>query len=138
MPSLRANLLARHAAHDAELTRRRHLVLADLAAPTPAVAPRPFLLTLWRELFIAARPAWAGLACVWLLLLAFTAANDRATPPAATPTLATNAVPLVTWSERERAIAALLASPPPPVVLVPPSGIPTSFLAPRHTAVSAV
>lgn len=145
MPSLRASLLARHAAHDAELTRRRHAVLADLNALVPA-APRSrrtaasaILTTLWRELFVAARPAWAALACAWLLLIGLAATeHGESLHTAADLDPATASARLAAWNERERAILALLAAPPPTVILAPPSGAPTSFLAPRRTPLKAV
>jgi hypothetical protein len=135
MPSLRASLLARHSAFDAELTRRRQLVLADLNQPAATTAPaRPLLATLWCELVAPFRPAWAALACIWLLLLSFAAADHTAQN---TGNPAHEIPPLVAWSERERALAALLV-PAPPVVLDPPRGTPTSLWVPRSAIVTAV
>lgn len=135
MPSLRASLLARHSAQDAELTRRRRLVLADLARPAATAAPsRPLLATLWCELFAPFRPAWAALACVWLVLLGFAAADHTAHNGGKPEP---EAAPLVAWSERESALAALLVSGPP-IVLNPPPGTPTSCLAPRRALITAV
>lgn len=136
MLSLRASLLARHAAHDAELSRRRRLVLADLAAATRAASDAApavsFAQKLWRELFVAARPAWTGLACVWLLLLGISFASRSRTPEPALAQAAP-AVPPMTWSERERALALLLApTPPPPLPRSEPGTSPTSFLLPRR------
>lgn len=140
MPSLRASLLARHAALEAELTRRRQHVLADLApaiAPPLAVAPAaPFFVTLWRELFLPARPVWSALACVWLVLIGFAAANRVASPPVGSVPPSATAL-IVAWKERERALAALLA-PTTPVELPLPSGKPTSFILPRRTSLIPV
>lgn len=82
MSSLRDNLFSRHRALEPELTRRLHAALAEaLPSPAPATPPRaPFLIQLWRELILPARPVWTALAAAWLLLLALHVTAERPHP----------------------------------------------------------
>lgn len=73
MKTPREILLHRHQTADAKLNQIRREVIAEMAKPSVARGnglPLRALLTLWHELIWPCRRTWAGLAAVWVVLLA--------------------------------------------------------------------
>ena len=148
--SSRDVLLARHAAAQPELDAQREALLARFAcfAPMPAVPSvaepesllptvpplfsRGVFETLWRELFVPCRGAWAAFACVWVAILAIDRLDSLGSESAPAAQVArSDATWLAVWLEQRRLLADLVrdsfapATPPPPLLpapVVPPLG----------------
>ena len=91
MKTPREILLHRHQAVDAKLNQIRREIIGQMEKPPVARnewPPLGALLLLWRELIWPCRQTWAGLAAVWVMLLALQLVSHdaaegvaRKTPP---------------------------------------------------------
>ena len=136
MPSPREILLARHRAVEPHLDAMRAAVLAEVrASDTPQsdsgnepIPPLDWLRTLWRELIVPCRPAWAALAAVWIVLLAFNAAQQPERAGGSISRMDVAAM-LAGWRDQQRLLAELAVSPR----VVPAVAKPAEGDAPGHT-----
>jgi hypothetical protein len=78
--------------------------------------------TLWRELFVPCRGAWAAFACAWVAILAIDRIDSFAAAPERGAQIArSDAAWLAVWLEQRRLLAELIREPfvpaaPTPVV----------------------
>jgi hypothetical protein len=140
MPSPREILLSRHRAVEPRLDALRATVLAEaLASDTSQsdmgrglISPLDGLRTLWRELILPCRSAWAALAAVWIVLLACNAALRR-DADRDTISRVELAAMLAGWRDQQRLLTELAASPG-----ITPAAVakPSENDAPGHTGLA--
>ena len=124
MKTPREILLERHCAANAQLDAIRENVVATAVSDAAVRVPRPFpilaVLKLWRELVLPCRRIWAGVAAVWLVILALHLSTGA--PPKSAPgqMAASGQDVLTALREQEQILAQLLdprdqphAEPPP-------------------------
>ncbi len=131
MPSPREILLARHRAVEPRLDALRTAVLAHETGDRRRSVLLDGLRTLWRELVEPCRPAWAALAAVWIVLLAFNTAQQQEKAGGSIPRVEVVAM-LAGWRDQQRLLAELAVSPR----VVPAVAKPPESDAPGHTWVA--
>lgn len=77
MKTPREVLLGRHQGANARLDQVRHVVVAELTTHPAHESELPFVLKLWRELIWPCHRTWAGLAAVWVAILAFNLSHSE-------------------------------------------------------------
>ena len=78
MKTPRELLLARHAAARPQLDTLRAAVLSELPADEALTPAQSLRTTLWQQLVIACRPAWATLGAAWVLILLLNTTSSTA------------------------------------------------------------
>ncbi len=136
MKTPREVLLERHRDAQCSLDVVRRKALAALPAPGSANRPQPgrrevplmrAVLKAWRELIWPSRRAWAGMAALWLAVLAANVQMKAAFGPAPGARSAPAREVVRAFAEQRRWLAELLPPiNPPPVETTPPSPRPRS------------
>ncbi|MEI6358149.1 MAG: hypothetical protein WCP53_13775 [Verrucomicrobiota bacterium] len=123
MKTPRELLLARHADARPRLDALRAAVLAELPS-TRTSAPSPSLrVTLWEQLVVAGRPAWAALGAAWVLifLLNTTSSATMERPVVTTANPRSPEVEAMLTAQRQLWVELTApANPPPPRAKEPP------------------
>ena len=125
MKTPREVLLGQHQAANLRLDQIRHVVVAELTPRPPREPGMPFVLKLWCELIWPCRRTWAGLAVVWVVILAVNIAARDPLPVRE----AHKAVPaprsiLLALKEQEQLLAELTGPLPPRQVEKPKATAP--------------
>jgi hypothetical protein len=122
MKTPREILVARHESATPKLDAIRHKTVDRLSlAPTGGEgrgerAAFRFLQSLWHELFLPSRRIWAGLATVWILILAANISLRDHTPTAMAKSTAPEMVPSLQQQEQ---LLTELTGPDEPAIAIP-------------------
>ena len=112
MKPLRDILLNRHRSVEPKLDRMWNETLAPELRGEPAPERRNVLLAvglkLWGELIWPSRRVWAGLACVWVLLIAWNLASSDTTQRVASRTEPPTGMEFQALIEQRRMLAQLI------------------------------
>lgn len=133
MKTPRELLLARHADARPRLDALRAAVLAELPSARPS-APAPSLkATLWEQLVVAGRPAWAALGAAWAVILLLNTASSLVTerPVVATADLPSPEVEAILTAQRQLWVELTSPAEPPPPAKEPPAS-PSGARLPLH------
>jgi hypothetical protein len=139
MKTPREILLAHHRAVEPKLDAIRQAAVATVCdcravdgnAPDrwPQAAAPTIFQVLWRELILPSRRIWAGLAAVWVLLIAVNVSQRD--PSTAAITTAASAPAMMTFRDQQRLLNELLADRAVPLVAEKPK----SFLPKPRTQI---
>jgi hypothetical protein len=130
MKTPREILLERHRAAETKLDAIRENVVATAVSGADAVRPAAqsfplrTALMLWRELVLPCRPIWAGVAAVWLVILALHLSTGTSPKMAAGQMAASGPDVLMTLREQKEILAEMTAPVAPPPVSPPPPARP--------------
>ena len=135
MKTPRELLLSRHADARPRLDALRAAVLAELPSDRPsAPSPSPsFRATLWQQLVVAGRPAWAALGAAWVLILLLNTASSSVTerPVVATASPPSPEVESMLTAQRELWVELTSPAEPTPPAKEPPAS-PSGARLPLH------
>lgn len=134
MKTPRELLLARHAAARPRLDALRAAVLAELPAAEAVSPAQSWGTTLWQQMVIACRPAWAALGAAWglILLLNTTSSTVAGRPAVAVASRPSPEVEAILTAQRQLWVELTApANPPPPRAKDRPSS-PSGALLPHH------
>jgi hypothetical protein len=110
MKTPREILLARHQDANPNLDEVRRVALTKLTPhstrETETLAQ--FLLKLWRELILPCRRTWAGLAAVWLVVIAFNLSHAGRSEVATTKSTIPPGEMRLVWQEQRSVLAEII------------------------------
>lgn len=116
MKTPREILLHRHQAVDAKLNQIRRAAIAQMEKPPVARTgwlPLRVLFMMWRELIWPCRQTWAGLAAVWVVLLALQLSSRDSTSLVARKTPPPSPEMLMVLRQQRLLLAELVERPSP-------------------------
>ncbi len=136
MKTPRELLLARHADARPRLDALRAAALAELPSTRPSVpSPSPSLTaTLWEQLVVAGRPAWAALGAAWVLILLLNTTSPATMERSVVATASPRSPEVEAMLTAQRQLWVELtapANPPPPRANEPPAS-PSGARLPLH------
>ena len=129
MKTPREILLERHRQAEPKLDAVRRKALAALPGAEDAARAHPegMLKKVWLELIWPSRRAWAGMAALWLAVLAANLEMKATSPPVPAVRSAAGRELVHAFEEQRRLLAELLPPPsPPPAVPTRPNARPRS------------